>query len=81
MELNPNHQVTRTVSEHWHKVAALLMKKAGMEHVVITEADIAALENLNQAIVIDARADGLHVSLVDMATAEKLARQEGGLPT
>lgn len=79
-ELNPNHKTTSTVRDHWHKIAALLMKKANLKHVVITTADIDDLARQDLAIAIDDRPDGLHVSMVPMTQAVEMAKKEGGLP-
>ncbi len=78
MELNPNHPVTRAVSEHWHKIAALLMFKYKIEHAVITIDDIKNMPN--SAIAVQELSDGIHIRLIDGADAERLARKEGGLP-
>lgn len=80
MELNPNHKTTRAVSEHWHKVVALIMHKLQLRHIVITAANIEAMSKQEVAIAIDDRPDGLHVSLVDINQAEMMAKKEGGLP-
>ncbi|SDF84475.1 hypothetical protein [Thalassobaculum litoreum] len=83
MEMNPNHPVTQKISDHWHKLAGLLMVKFGAEHVVITAADIEAMAirpgGLN--ITIQELDDGLHLRLVDNREAAALARKHGGLPT
>lgn len=78
MELNPNHPVTQKVSDHWHKICALIMSKSGNRHVVITKEDIARLDNA--AIAIEEKPDGIHVVLLPRAEAERLAKIAGGLP-
>jgi hypothetical protein len=78
MELNPNHPTTMAVSDHWYKIAALLMKKFGKDNVVITSEDMANMPP--SAITVQDKKDGIYLRLVDMATAERLAKQEGGLP-
>lgn len=78
MELNPNHPVTREVSDHWHKICAVLLGKMCMSHVVLTVEDIERVSGA--AIAIEGKPDGLHVRLMSMAEAERLARKEGGLP-
>lgn len=80
MELNPNHPTSRAVSDHWHKIAALLMLKFGVDHTVITEADIVKMDR-GMGITVQELRDGLHLRIVDETTAQLLARQEGGLPT
>jgi hypothetical protein len=80
MELNPNHPVTQQVSDHWHKVCAILMAKMGVDHVVITPADIMLLQQ-DCAITFQELHDGLHLRLVDASQAERIAREAGGLPS
>lgn len=80
MELNPNHPVTQAVSDHWHKICALIMSKGGHRHIVITKEDIARLDNAAIAIAIEEKPDGIHVVLLPMAEAERLAKIAGGLP-
>lgn len=79
MELNPNHQVTKAIHDQWHKICAILMMKYGAPHEVITIEDISKLP-ADSAVAIQERQDGIHLSLVDMKTATKLAKEEGGLP-
>ncbi len=85
MELNPNHVVTQTMHDQWHKLAMLLMIKNGDDHVVITPKDI---EHLSQmfpgdlpAITVCEKEDGIHLRIISQAEGSQLARQEGGLPT
>lgn len=80
--LNPNHPVTRAMDGQWHKIAALIMAKAGIRSVVITPADIESLgQGGGTGIAIKDQPDGIHVWLVDQETGAALARKEGGLPT
>lgn len=66
-ELNPEHPVTRAVSEHWHKIAAMVMKQQGLCEVEITEETIRSINGL--CIVMDGQDDRLVVRLV----AEEMA--------
>lgn len=79
MEINPNHPVTQAVSNHWHKIAAILMNKFGVTEVCITEADVDKLPR-NMFVTVQELDDGLHVKMVGEAEAMSLARQHGGLP-
>jgi hypothetical protein len=81
MELNPNHPVTQAVSQQWHTIAAVTMRKLDVTEVVITEADLKELSSNPLAIAIQELPDGLHVKLIDMDAAIKLAAKEGGLPS
>lgn len=78
--LNPNHPTTRALEDQWHKIAALIMHKMGIDHVVISAQDIASMGGA-KAVTAQELSDGLHFRLVDYVTGEKLARMEGGLPT
>jgi hypothetical protein len=82
--LNPNHPVMRAAEDQWFKIAALLLLKLPEAKALITAGDI---EDLGShfggempTIVLNDRADGLHVYLVPESQAQVLARQEGGLP-
>jgi len=79
MEINPNHPVTQTVHDHWHKIAAILMIKFGVKSVDITDLDVKNIPS-DIAIAIESKPDHLRIFLTDMKTAEKLAMEEGGLP-
>jgi hypothetical protein len=83
-ELNPNHPVTESVREQWHKFAAVLIfKQLGAKgSIVITFADLEAFAAAlpNGAVVCDTRNNVITLRLVDSDEAERLARLEGGLP-
>lgn len=78
MELNPNHKVTESSRDQWHKYAAILMSKFGQNAVEITIEDVQRLAD--SCIVVDARDGKLVLRLMSMAEGEKLANEEGGLP-
>jgi hypothetical protein len=80
MELNPNHPVTQAAHDHWHKLAAVLMCKFGLTHVVITVDDLKQLPD-DMFITLQELHDGLHLTFVDEKTAHELARKHGGRPT
>ena len=82
--LNPNHLVTRSLEGQWHKVLALVLQKYAdvlPADVVLTYADIDAHLRLADglAVVAHEKADGLHLRIVTMEEARRLARLEGGL--
>lgn len=77
--LNPNHAVTQAIAEQWHKLCALAVAKAG-GHIVITLRDIKQFAPGELNITVQELPDGLHLRIVNNAEAERLARQEGGLP-
>lgn len=78
-ELNPNHPVTRAVSDQWHKIAALLVNKSG-GHVVTSASDFSDL-GLDKAIVVWELPDGLHLTIIDNQQAALMACQHEGLPS
>jgi hypothetical protein len=81
MELNPNHPVTRTMAGQWHKIVALLMVKFGQSHIEISVDEITkALAGDMKAVTIRERDNAIVLELVSMKEAERLAREEGGLP-
>lgn len=81
INLNPNHPVMRAAESQWHAVLDCVLIKLGERHVHITPEDIAAVEPGTLAIALEELKDGLHVRLVPMAEAERMARREGGLPS
>jgi hypothetical protein len=83
-EHNPNHPVTRTLHDEWHKLCAIALFTLGSPELEITEADIAEFQQAlgeGASIVADARNGRFVLRLVTGAEAEQLARQEGGLPS
>jgi len=86
MELNPNHRTTAAVHDMWHKIAALLVRRYvgdSDQPLVITEAELHAFaEGDRRAITIRfVDGQGIVLGLVDEASARRLARKEGGLPS
>lgn len=87
MEINPNHPVTQEVHDHWHKIAALLLLKitGGKKGKIvrISVADISRMADESGdlgAIVLQERGDYMELRMVSRKEAERLAKQEGGLP-
>jgi len=80
-ELTPNHPVTKEVHEQWHKIAALMMVKFGKTKVIITPDEVfkAFKADLNITVRFNDEV-GIELTLVDSKEAERLAREEGGLP-
>lgn len=79
-EINPNHPVTRTAHDHWHKIAAFLMWKLKQKCVTITLADVDKLTSEDMVIVLHDHADCMEVKLMPRAEGEKMAKEHGGLP-
>jgi hypothetical protein len=82
-ELNPNHPVTAAVSDHWHKIVALMMMQQGVEEVEISLAEIREMipddPAKMKAVIIRDTGQSIIIRLVPMSEAEKLAREAGGL--
>ena len=71
-ELNPQHPVTKGLSQHWHKILAPHMKKLGVNKITLTDKDFEMPpEGLN--VVAHEDGEGLHIRLVDNKTAHLLA--------
>lgn len=81
MELNPNHPVTSSMHDQWHKIVALLMRKFNLNHVELSEGEVMAFaESGSGAVTIRERDGAIHLDLISWEEAERLAREEGGLP-
>jgi hypothetical protein len=79
MELNPNHPVTKSAHDQWHKILAVVMLKLNVTHVEITVEDVACLGDGTSAVVVQEINDVMHVRVVTMEEGRKLAKAEGGL--
>lgn len=79
MNAEATHRTSRRLQAEWHKVAALLMAKLNLGHVVITLEDIRGMPE-GQCLLAEELADGLHVRLVDLSVVPLLvARAKGPL--
>jgi len=82
-EINPNHPVTRAMHDHWHKIVAILLSRPPYNgRAEITESEIAKWGDKYEghAVVIKETQGKLVLYMVDAQEAQRLARQEGGLP-
>ena len=81
-EYNPNHPVTRTVHDHWHKIVAILISMPPYNgKAVITEEEIAKWAEKHEgcAVVIKDADHKLTLYLVAEEEAKRLAKEAGGL--
>ena len=81
-ELNPNHPALIGAHDHWHKIAALLMLKFGVNETAISPEELERFNgmDINIAIRFD-DAKGIELFIIpDSETAKIMARREGGLP-
>ena len=78
MELNPNNSMTQAMRGQWHVILAFYMLQQNVDKVTITRAD---LENYKEGMTIACYEDseGLHLEIVDAATAKLLAAEHGGV--
>jgi hypothetical protein len=79
---NPNHPVTKFMEEQWQKIVALLVLKTG-DRAVITLEEIRRMVDRPGGANVTVRISdetGIELRIVDDAEAERLAREEGGLP-
>lgn len=63
MELNPKHPVTAAASEHWHKIAALVMFKLGVKEVNISDADMLSYQAATDSPTIVLHAEQANLKL------------------
>jgi hypothetical protein len=81
MEMNPHHPVTQEVREHWHKIAALIMWKAGLTKVTIINGEIDIFGSLPPAsmptIIIHTHKESLDILLMPLDEAKRYAAKEG----
>lgn len=80
-ELNPNHPVTREMSDNWHKMLAVYMHMQGLKELFISVDDIDAFMNSGHCnISVHPKDNVIHLRLHTDEEARALARKEGGLP-
>ncbi len=84
MELNPDHPVTRGVHDQWHKIVVLLMRKFGRTTVEISKEEIESFIDTTDgfgAVALRMKERSIEINLVSREEAERLAREEGGMPS
>lgn len=84
LEINPDHPATIGARDQWHKIVALLMNKLGLREVIISDKEVECFANTagGSAVVIQFKDGvGIILRLLDIKEAERLAREEGGLPS
>lgn len=74
--LNPNHPALKDLE--WHKVAAVLVHMLGGE-VVISEEVFASMPD-KFAIAVFSGDDHIRLKMMTQEEAQRLAREQGGLP-
>lgn len=79
--LNPNHAVTQSVQENWHKLAALLLDQLGGRATITSEQLNALADGPNMTVVVHYHQDTIEMYMVGEAEAHRLAALAGGLPS
>lgn len=82
MNRNPNHKVSQAVEGQWHKICAFIMVKLKLKEFIITTEDINEMAQRSEGMNIAVHDDGnrIRIYMVDNETADRLARENGGLP-
>ncbi len=57
-----DNPITRKMQGEWHKIAALIMKKLGVDEVIITPQDLIRL-GYDTVIIVREQQDGLHIKV------------------
>jgi len=81
-ELNPDHPATKAVRDLWYKIVALMMHQAGQRELIIRpeSIDAFAADPASEAVAIQFKdGTGIILRLVDLKTAEEMAKREGGV--
>lgn len=78
-ELNPNHETLQALNNHWQKIAALAVARAGGD-VSISNEFLDQIADKGLFLVVNAKPEGLHLKMVTSQEAQKLAKKAGGLP-
>jgi hypothetical protein len=78
--INPNHPVTQSAEENWHKIVALLVLQAG-GRLSISRSEIESLiDGPPSAVVVKYNRDSIDLWMVSEAEAQRMGREEGGMP-
>lgn len=78
-ELNPNNPVVRAARGHWHKIAALIMHKTGVDHIEILPVDVDAMNARGVDITISDSNERITVRLVTHEEGRRLAAEFPGV--
>lgn len=78
---NPNHPVTQQMQTEWHKICAIMMLAVDRTEFEITPELVNDFVASGKMIACDLRGGRMVIRLMTEAEGERLARQEGGLPS
>ena len=77
--LNPNNGMTQAAMEYHLQLLAIMVHMQG-GHVVMSKESIDSFPQ-GVCMAFEEKSDGLHIALVSLEDAAKLASRAGGLPT
>ena len=78
--LNPNNPVARASFGNWHKIAALIMHKLGVNHLEIKNEDVNALNATGKNIGIADDKGFIEVFLLTPEETDDMIKRHGGMP-
>lgn len=79
--LNPNNPVARASFGNWHKLAALIMHKLGINHIELKNEDVEALNATGKNIGISDNKGYIEIFLLTPEETKAALRKHGGLPS
>lgn len=81
-EVNPNHPVTQSMRDQWHKIVVLLMQKMGVTETVIPMQELVTFESSSHRFITIQFDDskGIMLKLLTEKEAMELAAKAGGMP-
>ena len=69
----------RVTGAQWHKIVALLIRKFDLGHVLLTQADIRSMGDVQRAeglvVMMDEEEDGIHIYLLNAEQAKARAAE------
>jgi hypothetical protein len=79
--INPNHPVTQSAEENWHKIVALLVLQAGGRMSISSSEIESLIDGPPSAVVVKYNRDSIDLWMVSEAEAQRMGREEGGMPS
>ena len=74
--INPEHEVANLGSGEYMKLLCLAIYKLGLDEIVITAQDIDECTAANNALCIASLEDGIHLSIVSVEEAHRIAKEQ-----
>jgi hypothetical protein len=79
--INPNHPVTQSVEENWHKIVALMVLQQGGKVTIGCDEIESMIDGPPQVVVVKYAANSIDLWMVSEVEAQHMGREEGGMPT